>query len=76
MSKHDKSKSGGGLLDIWFGRPKAKVRGGSANGGRPISSESDSLVDMQDLHNEIVKLSVEEVDQKFMEIYLTLRRKS
>lgn len=68
MSKHDKTKSGGGLLDMWFGRPKSKGKSGTANGGRPISTESDILVDMQDLHNEIMRLTVDEVDQKFMEI--------
>lgn len=68
MSKNDKSKSGGGLLDIWFGRPKTKGRGGTTNGGRPISSESDTIGDMQELHNEIMKLTVDEIDQKFTEI--------
>lgn len=68
MSKHDKSKSGGGLLDTWFGRPKIKGRGGTTNGGRPISSESDTIGDLQDLHNEIMKLTIDEIDQKFTDI--------
>lgn len=68
MSKHDKSKSGGGLLDIWFGRPKTKGRGGTTNGGRPVSSESDTIGDLQELHNEIMKLTIDEIDQKFIEI--------
>lgn len=67
MSKHDKTKTGGGLLDMWFGRPKSKGKSGTANGGRPISTESDAL-DTQDLHNDIMRLSVDEVDQKFMEV--------
>lgn len=68
MSRHDKSKSGGGLLDMWFGRPKSKGKGSTANGGRPISTEADVLMDMQDLQNDIMQLTDKEVDQKFMEI--------
>lgn len=68
MSKHDKTKSSTGLLDIWFGRPKTKGRHTTANGGRPVSADSDSLADPQDLHNEIMKLSHEEVDEKFIDI--------
>ena len=68
MSKHDKSKSGGGLFDQWFGRPKTKGKSYASNGGRPVSAESDTLPEMQDLNNEIIRLSIEEVDQKFMEI--------
>lgn len=70
MSKHDKSKSGGGgLLDMWFGRPnKIKTKNSTTNGGRPVSSESDTIGELQELHNEILKLTKEEVDHKFMEI--------
>lgn len=68
MSKHDKTKSSTGLLDMWFGRPKTKGRHTAANGGRPVSADSDSLADPQDLHNEIMKLSHEEVDEKFIDI--------
>lgn len=70
MSKHDKSKSsGGGLLDMWFGRPnKTKAKSTTTNGGRPVSSESDTIGELQELHNEILKLTKEEVDHKFMEI--------
>lgn len=68
MSKHDKTKSSTGLLDMWFGRPKTKARTTTSNGLRPISADSDSLADPQDLHNEIMKLSNEEVDEKFIDI--------
>lgn len=68
MSKHDKTKSSSGLLDIWFGRPKIKGKGTATNGGRPISADSDSLADPQDLHNEIMKLTFQEVDEKFIDI--------
>lgn len=68
MSKHDKTKSTSGLLDMWFGRPKTKGRNITSNGGRPVSADSDSLAEPQDLHNEIMKLSHEEVDEKFIDI--------
>lgn len=68
MSKHDKTKTSSGLLDMWFGRPKTKGKGHTANGGRPISADSDSLADPQDLHNEIMRLTHEEVDEKFVDI--------
>lgn len=78
MSKHErnKSSSGGGLLDSWFGRPKSKAKGytpsngsGSGSGsGRPVSLESDALADMQDITNEIHRLTSDEVNEKFNDI--------
>lgn len=70
MSKHDKTKTSTGLLDMWFGRPKTKAKSYTANpiGGRPISADSESLTDPQDLHNYIMGLSHEEVDEKFVDI--------
>lgn len=68
MSKHDKSKTGGGLLDTIFGRPKAKSKTATTNGGRPISADSDSIGDLNDLHMEIMKLTIAEVDEKFIDI--------
>lgn len=67
MSKNDKNKSSGGLLESWFGRPKTKGRTGTLN-GRPISSESDTIGEYQDLSSEIMALTVEEIDQKFIDI--------
>lgn len=68
MSRHDKTKSSG-LLDSLFGRPKSKGKVyASNNGGRPISLESEAMPDMQEITNEIYKLTTAEVDQKFMEI--------
>lgn len=68
MSRHDKTKSSG-LLDSLFGRPKSKGKVYAANnGGRPISLESEAMPDMQEITNEIYKLTTAEVDQKFMEI--------
>lgn len=55
-------------MDMWFGRPKTKGKGTTANGGRPISTDSDSLADLQDLHSEIMRLTHEEVDEKFVDI--------
>lgn len=71
MSKHDRIKTGGtGFMDMWFGRPKSKTKQylPSNNGGRPISQESDSIVDIQEINNEIHKLSSDEVNEKFMDI--------
>lgn len=67
MSKNDKNKSSGGLLDMVFGRPKTKGRTGTPN-GRPVSSESDTLGDLQELHNVIMALPTEDVDKKFIDI--------
>lgn len=69
MSKHDRNKSsGGGLLDTLFGRPKTKGRNTTTNGGRPISAESDSINDPHDLTTEIMRLSNDEIDEKFIDI--------
>lgn len=81
MSKHERNKSsggGGGLLDSWFGRPKSKSKhytpsngsggSGGGGGGRPISLESDALADMQDITNEIHRLTSDEVNEKFNDI--------
>ena len=53
---------------MWFGRPKTKGKSYTSNGGRPISADSDSLADPQDLHNEIMRLTHQEVDEKFVDI--------
>lgn len=68
MSRHDKTKTSSGLLDIWFGRPKTKIKSHTTNGGRPISADSDYLADAQDLNNEIMRLTHDEVDEKFIDI--------
>lgn len=68
MSKHDKTKTSSGLFDMVFGRPKTKGKSYTSNGGRPISADSDSLADPQDLHNVIMRLSHDEVDEKFVDI--------
>lgn len=69
MSKHDRTKSGGGgLLDMWFGRPKGKGRNATLNGNRPISAESDSLDDLQELNNEVQRLSMDEINERFIDI--------
>lgn len=81
MSRHDKSKSGGGLLDSWFGRPKTKSKSGSAANGngsygagggggaaRPMSQDTEQIADMQEITNQILRLDQEQVNQKFMEI--------
>jgi diaphanous 2 len=73
MSKHDK-KSTTGFLDslTLFSRSTSKRSNkhyyNGANGARPISAEGDSLTDAQDVEFEILKLTNEEVNQKFLEI--------
>lgn len=68
MSKHDRAKTGG-FLDF-FGRPKQK--GGrpytTSNGNRPISMDNEMNYDEQEINNEIHGLSVDQVNQKFLEI--------
>lgn len=72
MSKHDRIKTGGtggGFMDLWFGRPKSKAKQYVPNnGGRPVSQDADSIVDIQEINNEIHKLSPDEVNEKFMDI--------
>lgn len=70
MSKHERTKSGGGgLLDMWFGRPsKAKGRSTTTNGGRPISAESDSLDDGQELNNDVERWTMDEINDRFIDI--------
>lgn len=69
-NKHDRSKShgSGGILE-WFGtRPKKGGRGNNINGGRPVSVDGQNFADVQDFNNEIMALTVEQVDIKFAEL--------
>lgn len=68
-NKHDRSKShGSGILE-WFGtRPKKGGRGNNINGGRPVSVDGQNFADVQDFNNEIMALTVEQVDIKFAEL--------
>ncbi|CAO1423226.1 unnamed protein product [Diamesa tonsa] len=68
MSKHDRAKSGG-FLDTLFTRSTKRGQRNTynANGTRPLSAEND-FFDSQDLDNLVLKFSVEEVNQKFLEI--------
>lgn len=69
-NKHDRSKShgSGGILE-WFGtRPKKGGRGNNINGGRPVSVDGQNFADVQDFNNEIMALTVEQVDVKFAEL--------
>lgn len=70
MSKNDKNKSGGGLLESWFGRPKAKGATYSTGtlSGRPTSADGEAAFDLQELEKNVRALSDTEVDAKFMEI--------
>lgn len=65
MSKQDKSKPGS-LLESWFGRPKIKSKNQSSHAGRSVSADGE--VDLNELENEIKKLSEKDVDTKFIDI--------
>lgn len=69
MSKHDRTKSGG-FLDTLFTRSAKRSHRNtySANGTRPLSANENDYNDMQDIENLILKLTVEEVNQRFNEI--------
>lgn len=69
MSRHDRTKSGG-FLDTLFTR--STKRGSrypyNGNGPRPVSANENDYFDAQELENMIMRLSVEEVNQRFHEI--------
>lgn len=70
MSKHDRTKSGGGgFLDTLFTRSTKRNHRNtySANGTRPLSAEND-YYDTQEVENMILRLTVEEVNHRFHEI--------
>lgn len=70
MSKHERTKSGGGsFIGTLLGRPsKVKGRNATLNGGRPISAESDSLDDGQELNNDVDRWTMDEVNDRFIDI--------
>lgn len=76
MSRHEKSKSvGGGLLESWFGRPSKSKGSGNYNSnslphsaGRPVSTDNDGALDVDELQRHIQDLSEAEVNAKFLEI--------
>lgn len=69
MSKHDRTKSGG-FLDTLFTRSTKRGHRNTynANGTRPLSANENDNSDMQDIENLILKLDVEEVNKRFLEI--------
>lgn len=69
MSKHERNKSGG-FLDTLFTRSAKRSHRNtySANGARPLSANENDYNDMQDIEILILKLTVEEVNQRFNEI--------
>lgn len=68
MSKHDRTKSSG-FLDTLFTRSAKRGHRNTytANGVRPLSA-NDNDSDMQDIEILIMRLTIEEVNQKFNEI--------
>lgn len=69
MSRHDRTKSGG-LFDTLFTRSAKRNHRNtySANGARPLSANENDNNDMQDIEILILKLTTEEVNQRFHEI--------
>lgn len=69
MSRHDRTKSGG-FLDTLFTR--STKRGSryphNGTGTRPVSANENDYFDAQEIENMIIRLSVEEVNQRFHEI--------
>lgn len=70
MSKHDRTKSGGFLDTLFTRSTKRSHRGGSysSNGTRPLSANESDYNDTQEIENIILKLTIEEVNQRFNEI--------
>lgn len=75
MSKHDRAKSGGGFLDtLSFGFTRSSTKRSNkhyyngSNGARPVSADNDTFVDTQDIEFEVIRLTTEEVNSKFLEI--------
>ena len=69
--KHERNKSSGFLDTLFTRSTKRSHRNasytGAPNNARPISAEND-FADTQDVELEVLKLTTEEVNQKFMEI--------
>lgn len=70
--KHDRTKSTG-FLDTLFTRSTKRSHrnatySGAPHHARPVSTENDGFADSQDVELEVLKLTTEEVNQKFMEI--------
>lgn len=67
MSRHDRTKSGG-FLDTLFTRSTKRGKSYAYNGTRPVSANENDYIDAQELENMILRLTVEEVNQRFHEI--------
>ncbi|XP_070503361.1 protein diaphanous [Chironomus tepperi] len=69
MSRHDRTKSGG-FLDTLFTRSTKRGSKYPYNGAgpRPISANENDFFDAQEIENMIMRLTVEEVNQRFHEI--------
>jgi diaphanous 2 len=70
MSRHDRTKSGGFLDTLFTRSTKRTHRYPGHNGGaaRPLSANENDHIDAQELENMILRLTVEEVNQRFHEI--------
>ena len=69
MSRHEKSKQGGGLLDTFFGRPKGKgsqKHYGTNGGNRPVSGDNEA--DFQQLSVDVDRMGANEINEKFIEL--------
>lgn len=69
MSKHDRTKSSG-FLDTLFTRSAKRGQRNTytANGTRPLSTNEADNTEMQDIETLIMRMTIEEVNQKFNEI--------
>ena len=69
MSRHDRTKSGG-FLDTLFTRSTKRGSKYPYNGAgpRPVSANENDFFDAQEIENMIMRLTVEEVNQRFHEI--------
>jgi diaphanous protein len=71
MSRHDRTKSGGGgFLDTLFTRSTKRGSRYHHNGTsqRPVSANENDYIDAQELENMVMRLTTEEVNQRFHEI--------
>lgn len=68
MSRQDKAKSAGLFSSTLFSRSTKRGGGGYAHNGkgtRPVSANESEGLDAQEIENTILRMTVEEINQKF-----------
>lgn len=69
MSRHDRSKSGGFLDTLFKGSTKRSHKyQHNGTGPRPLSANENDYFDAQEIENMVLRLTTEEVNQRFHEI--------